>query len=318
MKKIIVILLCCVMSFAAVSCNINNSTTYSTDTSSQQENPSDESESSHLKPEPYSDLTKKASIWRDDKGELYIYIKEWDVYRHIPELSSYNSRYFNDNCIVVDGETATISVIHQYGKADKPIIITYHFNKNHENVESYPVELNIIASSEYDTFFVNMHDVNHGYYFLTPSMDGEQDWRINEALGWEGSKLSDWPLFMFETTDGGKSWNQISTNILDPKSSDYFNIFEFISPHIGIISFRDLGQCEVWERTYITVDGGLTWTQMSELPHGDNIEWYQEIIDLEYLEDHDYYRLSVKACNYTPFQVQLWSKDLINWSLIED
>ena len=121
---------------------------------------------------------------------------------------------------------------------------------------------------------------------------------------------------MFETTDGGKSWNQIATYTFYA-TARYEEIFKFISPQVGIISFRDLGTCEVWERTYLTVDGGLTWTQMSKLPPSDMVNWYSEIIDFEYVKEYDYYRLTVKASNYISFQLQLWSKDLINWTLIE-
>ena len=132
-----------------------------------------------LKLVPYSDL-KKASIWRDENGEFFLYINEWDAYRELLGLISYYDwLYFTDNCIVIDSETATIALINQDGKHDEPTIITYHFNRDNALVELHAVPLNIIASSEYDTFFVNMHTADHGYYFLTPSMDGKQDWRMD-------------------------------------------------------------------------------------------------------------------------------------------
>ena len=306
MKKAILILVCCTMLVLTISCNANDNSVHQTDTSSQKEFAPVTSETSQLNPEPYSNLTKKASIWRDKEGELYIYIKEWDVYRYMPNLSSYNSLYFNDNCIVVDSETATVSVIHQYGKNDEPTIITYHFNRNDENVQSHSVKLNIKASSEHDTFFVNMHDSDHGYYFLTPNMDGFADKRM--------SGVHEWPLFMFETTDGGKSWNQISTNVLDPNTSDYINIFKFISPQVGILSFRDLGAVELFDRTYLTVDGGLTWNHISQLPHSEMVKWYSEVIDLEYIDDR--YYLKVKCYgDAEKKELRFCSEDLINWSL---
>jgi hypothetical protein len=130
-----------------------------------------------------------ASIWTDQKGEYYIYINEWDAYRHLRGLSSYHFLYFapyeytSDNNIVVESETATIAIIDQDGKHDEPTLITYHFNKSDNLVELHAVPLNIKASSEHDTFLVNMLNEDHGYYFLTSNMDGDHYWRINEFPG---------------------------------------------------------------------------------------------------------------------------------------
>ena len=250
----------------------------------------------------------KASIWwSDEKEEFYIYINDWDAYRLMRGLSIRDESdllvwwYLYDNCIAIDNEATTVSLIDQGGTYDEPTIITYRFSRSNELVELHAVPLNIKVTRD-DLFFVNMHDADHGYYFLLP--------RSFPHYG------SDWPLIMFETTDGGKSWNQIATNIFHA-TARYEEIFKFVSPQVGIISFRDLGECEAWKRTYLTVDGGLTWNQMPELPHGEVIKWYSNVVDFEYLVDHDYYRLTVEASNYTTFQVQLWSKDLINWSLIQ-
>ena len=259
-----------------------------------------------LKLVPYSDL-KKASIWRDENGEFFLYINEWDAYRELSGLISYYDwLYFTDNCIVIDSETATIALINQDGKHDEPTIITYHFNRDNALVELHAVPLNIIASSEYDTFFVNMHTADHGYYFLTPSMDGKQDWRMDGVSGW--------PLFMFETTDGGKSWNQISTNTFNPRTSDYINFLKFVSPNVGIVAFRLRGDETLYERTYITVDGGLTWNPISQLPYPSEEGWtYSEIVGMELIDD--YYCLTLKLS--AKQELQFWSKDLINWSLTE-
>ncbi len=255
----------------------------------------------------------QASIWRDENGEFFLYINEWDAYRQLSGLSSYhNWFYFTDNCIVIDDKTTTISLVDQNGKHDEPTIISYHFNRDNALVELHAVPLDIIASSEYDTFFVNMHTADHGYYFLTPTADGSQDWRINNFLGWYIDKDHDWPLFIFETTDGGKSWHQLSTNTFDPRTSDYINFLKFVSPNVGIISFRLRGDETLYERTYITVDGGLTWNSISQLPYPSQEGWiYSEVVGMEFVDD--YYCLTLKLS--TKQELQFWSKDLTNWTL---
>ena len=265
----------------------------------------------------------KASIWwSDEKEEFYIYINDWDAYRLMRGLSIRDESdllvwwYLYDNCIAIDNEATTVSLIYQEGKHHEPIIITYRLHRSNELVEVHAVPLNIIASCEYDTYFVNMHDTNHGYYFLTTRMDGRQD--LDGVRGW--------PLFMFETTDGGKSWNPISTNTFSPGASDYINILKFVSPQVGIISFRDLGECEAWKRTYLTVDGGLTWNQMPPLPYPSGLNgsqvWYSEIIDIEYIDDCyvltvDGHYLNSSDNNNPSVEFRFESKDLINWSLIQ-
>ena len=277
-----------------------------TDTSNPNEVIRDVPELGKLKLVPYSDM-QNASIWRAEEGEFFLYISEWDAYRQLSGLSSYhNWFYFTDNCIVIDDKTTTITLIDQVGKHDEPTIITYHFNRDNALVELHAVPLNIIASSEYDTFFVNMHTADHGYYFLTPSIDGNQDWRMDGVQGW--------PLFMFETTDGGKSWNQISTNTFTFCTSDHINIVKFISPNIGIISFRYVNIEDLCERTYLTLDGGLTWNPISQLPYPPDKKWgYSEVVDLALIDG--FYYLTIKISDNNQEELQFCSKDLTNWTL---
>ena len=278
-----------------------------TDTSNPNEVVRDVPELGKLKLVPYSDL-KNTSIWRDESGEFFLYINEWDAYRQLSGLSSYrNWFYFTDNCIVIDDKTTTITLIDQVGKHDEPTIITYHFNRDNALVELHAVPLNIIASSEYDTFFINMHTADHGYYFLTSRMDGSLDQRADGVQGW--------PLFMFETTDGGKSWNQLSTNTFDFCTSDYINIIKFVSPNVGIISFRYVNISDLCERTYLTLDGGLTWNPISQLPYPPDEEWgYSEVADLAFIDG--FYYLTVKISDNNQGELQFCSKDLTNWTLL--
>ena len=278
-----------------------------TDTSNPNEVIRDVPQLGKLKLVPYSDM-QAASIWRAEEGEFFLYISEWDAYRQLSGLSSYhNWFYFTDNCIVIDDKTTTITLIDQVGKHDEPTIITYHFNRDNALVELHAVPLDIIASSEYDTFFVNMHTADHGYYFLTPSIDGNQDGNMDGVQGW--------PLFIFETTDGGKSWNQILTNTFDFCTSDHINIVKFISPDIGIISFRYVNLEDLCERTYLTLDGGLTWNPISQLPYPPDKKWgYSEVVDLALIDG--FYYLTVKISDNNQEELQFSSKDLTNWTLL--
>lgn len=271
---------------------------------------------------------EKATIWMSDETDAYyLYIREWDAYRSMTGLSSYhNWRYLTDHCIAMDDEAATIALIDQKGKHDEPTILTYRFHRSNELVELHAVPLNMKASSEDDTFLINMHDTDHGYFFLTPRIDGNLDDRNFGAPGW--------PLFLFETTDGGKSWNPISTNSFSVSASDGLQIFKFLSPCVGVIGFRHVDQEDLSARTFFTLDGGLTWAQIAQLPYPFDLEkthdWYSEIVNLKQNEDR--YELTVEIrgtlvaaegadstfpSEYTTIEVRFASKDLIHWSLME-
>ena len=271
---------------------------------------------------------EKATIWMSDETDAYyLYIREWDAYRSMTGLSSYhNWRYLTDHCIAMDDEAATIALIDQKGKHDEPTILTYRFHRSNELVELHAVPLNVKASSEDDTFLINMHDTDHGYYFLTPRIDGNLDDRNFGAPGW--------PLFLFETADGGKSWNQISTNTFSISASDGLQIFKFLSPCVGVIGFRHVDQEDLSARTFFTLDGGLTWAQIAQLPYPFDLEkthdWYSEIVNLK--QNEDCYELTVEIrgtlvaaegaadtfpSEYTTIEVRFASKDLIHWSLME-
>ena len=277
-----------------------------------------DSQLGRLKPFPINNMTN-ASIWQDEKGELYLYIEEWDAYRHLQGMSSYKSIHFNENCITVDGEIATISVIDHQGKPSEPTVITYHFNRYEENVELYEVVLNVQANSEEaDIYLVNLHNADHGYFFLLPGMNGTS---------------RDWPLITFETTDEGQSWHRIATNYFTLHTSDSPNILKFVSLDVGVISFRYKNIEDACDRTYLTVDGGLSWNQISQLPYPFDLEktniWYSEVVDMECVDGRYYLTIKVHgnlveqegsgydfSSNQTSsIQCQFESEDLINWNL---
>ena len=329
MKKITLILLCFVMIFGSTACNIADIEGFEKETETGDISTIPHEENNTLGSETVSEVTPeneelnlvqyttlpKYSIWLNEKGEYYLYLNAWDTYTCLPGLSEYDSTYFNDNCIVVDGEEATISVIHQHGKNDEPIVITYHINRGNSLVESYAVPLSIKASSEDDVFCVNMQDSVHGYYFLTANTSGDMDERMDG--------VHEWPLFMFETADGGQSWKQISTNTF--YSTEHIEVLKFVSPCVGLVSFRNEGWGNVWDWTYLTIDGGLTWNQLPQLPYPATLNelhvWYSDVIDIECIDNC--YFLAIKSYylnssdNNSSAEIRFKSKDLISWELIQ-
>ena len=100
----------------------------------------------------------------------------------------------------------------------------------------------------------------------------------------------------------------------------YIEILKFVSPQVGILSFRYRSIEDLCGRTYLTVDGGLTWTKISQLSYPFGNVWkvgYTEVVDIEQIEDD--YILTVKVQDVDNIEVaQFVSKDLISWSVIEN
>ena len=101
-----------------------------------------------------------------------------------------------------------------------------------------------------------------------------------------------------------QSINIVKKSEVEVNADNAIELFGWCAADGGIADY-------VW-----SADGGLTWNQLPQLPRVEVVEWYSEVIDFEYVEDCNSYYLTVKAHNSDcRFQIQFWSKDLINWEL---
>ena len=258
-----------------------------------------------------------ASFWRDKEGEYYIYIKEWQVYRKLSRLTEYPKNHIRiqPTSAVVNEDTAAIAVYIQSGKSDTKIF-TYHFNRGSEEVQYYSIFLETREHNESNYFMINLHSENKGEFFFIPqftsTIDGEKNW----------------PIIRYETTDGGQTWNIAEVKDFRCSWRDYPTIVKFVTKETGIISYRYRGWEDLCGRTFLTTDGGLTWSRISQLPYPfDDIckVGYTEVHDLQ--QSDDGYLLTVKiriSPEYTgneqlDFRAYIYfkSSDLVNWMLCE-
>lgn len=279
---------------------------------------SDASNGLFLEPEPYCDR-ELYSVWRDQDGEFYIYIKEWNIYRKINSdfINSGYGSIFDPMGATINEDTAAIAV-YEYSKHDATVTI-HHLDRNHEDVASYTNQLDHLEDNFYEcgTFFINMRDEETTYFFYTASCPDEN---MYDDLYW--------PLVRFETTDGGKTWRQAETMKLGLTLHDYPNVITFLSHNVGIISFRYHSCEDLCGRTFLTTDGGMTWNAIAPLPYPfDDINkvGYTEVIALEQ-RGNDYF-LTVEV-HYSAYHtnnpelddvtetIQFQSTDLTQWILI--
>ena len=317
MKKILSLLLTLLILRATlVGCVVNDADNPS-DTSTQIEQP-EVFDTSILESEPFRDFTE-ISFWQNQDDEIYVYIKAWNTYRKLSEISPYVQYYLieeNPTSVVIGEDTAVISFVLLEKKIQSPMVLTCHFNRNDKLVKSYLSELDEITIDRErgDLCFINMKNETLGYYFVLPQYAhfNDPEISVNEKC---------WPIIRFETFDGGKTWSYAETS----KGYEYDHtkacptIAKFISREVGIFNHRYYYAGEdLCLRTYITKDGGLTWNNISSLPYPfdmDDIS-YTEAYDLEQCADGYILTVEVRSDVNDCQKIKFKSVDLENWELI--
>ena len=251
----------------------------------------------------------EVSFWLDKCGEYYVYINEWQEYRQLEGLEQYLEYHvqIEPTSTVIDGSTCTIAVYTQSGKSDTEII-TYHFNKDIKLTQVYNVKLDTMIDGEPNYFMITMLDENHGLFICFAN--------YNNLEG------KCWPLFRYETIDGGKTWNKIETLYFDPTGRYHCDIAKFATNEVGIISCtRDWYGC-----TYLTKDGGLTWEHIRNVhvPYDDITKiGYSRFYNFEKRDEKYILTAEIDLCSnlneneQLDFSVYIFyeSTDLINWNI---
>lgn len=230
------------------------------------------------------------------KDTYYIYIKEWDEYRKVSWLpDSFVNNYLAS--AFIKGDTADVAV-HESGK-HKTTITTYRFHKGTDTVEEHSVELEIhMGETEYR--LINLYDENKGYFLYIPDGGMSRD------------------LFRYETVDGGKSWYKAEALTLGRITHEYAVILKLVDKEVGILSYRYVSYEDLCDRTYLTMDGGKSWSIIGNLPYpfdDTSHVLYTEVHDFEKVNDE--YILTVKLSHDFFSYIYFKSNDLVNWTIYE-
>ncbi len=118
------------------------------------------------------------------------------------------------------------------------------------------------------------------------------------------------------TCDGGKTWSEPSqSDVRADYLRDVPRIAKFADEKVGIVAYRYATAPDARTRTYLTKDGGVTWSLLTDLPLLEAFS-ASEIFDLTF--DGQAYRLKLIA--YTRESKRLFyelsSVDLHNWTVI--
>ncbi len=97
-------------------------------------------------------------------------------------------------------------------------------------------------------------------------------------------------ILIYKTNDGGKTWNQVELkNPILYSAKERVILAKFANQNVGIISCRYYTQELLENRTYITLDGGVTWQKSTfDLPYPEYEEGiFSEVFSFD-LKDSTY------------------------------
>ena len=266
------------------------------------------------------------SVVYGNDGEYYIYIRAWDEYRKIEEMTTiYNEfrnygNFFDQTSSVINEKTAAIA-IYNYDNYYATVNV-YHFNRDNDEVISYTATLPCYSQYEtycslLDTVFINMIDENKICFFgiTIPEHDVK-------------SQSSD-PRFLIRlvSEDGGKTWSRTVTPFLNISSENTLTIAKFASREVGIISFRYVaeenelgvvssGWDDLFDGTYITTDGGLSWDRI-HFYHSASTKYpttYARVLNFSRGRFEDAYEITVTINNDGSYTY--YSTNLMYWEPI--
>ena len=137
--------------------------------------------------------------------------------------------------------------------------------------------------------------------------------------------------YLLKTEDGGKTW--MEQNIQTPASMGWRERIvcaEMLDENVGFIFGNYWADENFSDHTYVTADGGKTWTKVV-LPENSpyvnserssNLATYLEGEAYDMTREDEVYILHVRAINYDPssdsryYYLSYSSTDLVNWTYI--
>lgn len=183
----------------------------------------------------------------DRYGQLYLHIPDWNQYLKLPVYQA--------------GATYRLHAAGWYGDVGFAVAVSgtdqitnkielFAFQKDSKSIKAYTLDLK--SDTVINQLFVSFYDEQNGTVFVS---HGEQKYRIS----------------YFSTSDGGQTWEEHSTDVISPDYHSNPVTAKFADSNVGMIAFRYKTVEDLCRRTYITTDGGASWTLISSLPYPDSI-----------------------------------------------
>ena len=205
----------------------------------------------------------------------------------------------------------------------------------HENYGSNTFYItSFVGNSEYQTTIMLSEGIRTSDIYAGFTSDQHGYVMIFHMEGYSVSPMDDIELAcILKTADGGKTWEKREYKDFKVSNGrEYISAACFFTDDVGFFTARYTNTDHFAPRTYWTVDGGKTWTQMPrmDIPNVlkrwgiQGADFSTEISDVTITGDM--YTITVRICHgysleidgkqNSEIYIQYQSEDLINWTLM--
>lgn len=270
----------------------------SVEDSSEDEESSELAELNYTRVNGYTDFSYDAE---DSKVLSAVYGKQYAIC--FPDWEQYAVIDGELICAAVTGNTA-LGFGYEKGETHPDgyslyNIRLYRFTKGSDEVEESTIELP--KGCIYHTMFYSALTQGSGYLAV---FETEYESSQRHILS-----------YLLFTADGGKTWQTVDTISLTSDPKDYPLMLRFVNENTGVLSFSYQNTESAAERTYITTDGGKTWSALQGLT-GIEHEEGSEAVD--FVCQDGVYILTLRIPPESTKLYRYTSADLQNWTLLPE
>ncbi len=239
-------------------------------------------------------------IAHDKTGKLYLYIEDWNAY--LPTAFVQFEDFASDQ-IHTTYQTATVCddyawLIAPNGSGRQTQTLSVVRLDRSGNTAYGQIDLGQVRFLQ--SLYLTFTDAQNGKLIVSYSEQFQK-------------------CIVYETSDGGITWKQLGTQTLT-SGNQHESILAggFATNEIGFVSYRYFGEEQPAGRTYLTVDGGITWKTWNViLPENVIGNGYGETVEMQYRDGKIILTVAVQGGSFETPQYYCYSSldQGITWTL---
>jgi len=255
-------------------------------------------------------LKLKEGIYLSSSNEnKYIYVEPWEAYYQFPYTADINIS-LTDIMLCGDTLSCLIHDFREHPDVDQFTIIKFTRGKNAPEINQSD-DFSILQTrfSELPLVYSQILDENRAVCMFFECSTDHGSYEL---------------VSIYKTENSGKTWfKEESETVVSSSSQDeYLKIAKFVTPAVGIISYRCIWFDDIClDHTFLTSDGGKTWSIIRNLPFPCYSFSHADLDDLTYENETYILKLTLfgveEEYGSSTHTIQFQSTNLTTWSLVK-